>query len=302
MDGSFEASWEPIARRDVLMTLGIDPAVGTGLEIGAANNPLIPPHVGDCRYVDYTDTDGLRQRLSQGGYPHVGNVIEIDYVWAGSGSLEEVVGPMRFDYALASHVIEHVPNPIGWLRGISQVLKPGGVFNLAIPDRRFTFDVAAPESTVGQLVEAFLLEYTQPSPRQIFDFCYYGKAIEPGAIWKSPIDIKKAPAYSGDLSTQLSFDNAQRSLAGIYFDTHCWIVTPSSFLDLIDGLCRLELFDYLLEDYHPTVDGEFEFFLSLRKPSEDLGRDDLRIQQLQKIEYFRTVLSERRRALLLLAE
>lgn len=302
MDGSFGAAWKPAARRDVLMTLGIDPIEAIGVEFGAANNPLIPKGVGDCRYVDYTDTAGLRERLAESGYAHADNIVSVDYVWAGSGSLADVVGDQRFDYALASHVIEHVPNPLGWFRGIQEVLRPGGMFNLAIPDRRFTFDVAAPESTVGDLVEAYLLAYTRPSPRQVFDFCYYGKAIDPGAIWAKEIDVVGTPAYSGDLAPQLAFDNAERSLSGAYFDTHCWIVTPSSFLDLLDGVCRLGLFDFLLEDFHPTVEGEFEFYLSLRKPPADMSRDDLKAHQAARIAFFRTAIEDRRRALLLLAE
>lgn len=284
------------------MTHGADPVTGVGIEIGAANSPIIDRSVGDCRYVDYTDTDGLKARLAQAGYPFLDQVIEIDYVWSGSGSLAAIVGDEKFDYAMASHVIEHVPNPIGWFRGIAETLKPGGVFNLAIPDRRFTFDVAAPESTVGQLVEAFLLDYSRPSPRQIFDFCYYGKAIDPGAIWNADINVSETPAYTGDLATQLAYDSAVRSLTGEYFDTHCWIVTPSSFLDLLEGVCRLGLFDYLLDDFHPTVEGDFEFFLCLKKPPAHMAPEALTEHQAARIAFFRSAISARKRKLELLAE
>jgi SAM-dependent methyltransferase len=272
---------------------------GAGLEIGAADHPIVS---SGCYYLDYADTETLRQRFSDSLYQGANNIVPVDYVWSGSGSLLDVVGEQRFDYVIASHVIEHVPNPLGWFRGIIEVMKPGAIFNLAIPDRRFTFDVAAPESTVGEMVEAFLLNYTRPSPRQIFDFCYYGKAIDPGAIWARAIDVASTPAYSGSIATQLAFDNAVRSMTGLYFDTHCWIVTPSSFLSLLEGVCQLGLFDYLLEDFHPTCAGEFEFFLCVRKPEQDMLRNSLIDHQLARIAFFRKAIAERRRDLLLLAE
>ncbi|WP_369012339.1 methyltransferase domain-containing protein, partial [Escherichia coli] len=72
----------------------------------------------------------------------VAGIVDVTHVWTGSGSLAAIVGGAGlFDYAIASHVIEHVPNVLGWFRGIYEVLKPGAVFNLAVPDRRYTFDV-----------------------------------------------------------------------------------------------------------------------------------------------------------------
>lgn len=302
MSSTLTRQWAPVGRRDFLMLYGADPTTGVGLEIGAANSPIIPRHVGDCRYIDYASTADLRARFAASDYAYTHSVVDVDYVWPGSGSLAVIVGDQRFDYAMASHVIEHVPNPLGWFRGIIEVLKPGGVFNLAIPDKRFTFDIDCPLSSVGELVEAHLLGYVKPSPRQIFDSCYYGKAVDPGAPWLRHIERISLQAFSGELSNQLAFDQAARSLEGTYYDAHCWAFTPHSFLELLRGVCDLRLFDYLLSDFHPTVEGEFEFHLNLTKPPEDMDRDTIRAHQLQRIEYFLQALNERDRKLRLLVE
>lgn len=297
---SARPSWSPATRRETLLTIGINPGHQIGLEIGAANNPIIPAAVGSCRYVDYMSRTDLMDRLKD--YPYKDSLVYVDYIWSGSGSLIDKIGDERFDYAIASHVIEHVPNPIGWFKGIAEALKPGAHFTLAIPDRRFTFDFAVPESTVGQLVEAHLLNYERPSPRQVFETCFYGKAIEPSERWSREFDPQDVPAYTGDIAPRLAYDQACRSLEGMYYDSHCWVVTPSSFLELMKGVCQLGLMPFEFVDYHPTVDGEFEFFAVLKKPADHPSGIDLINRQLDQIKFFSKVLEESRRRLLMLAE
>lgn len=292
-------SWAPSSYRDVHLTRGAD-LLGIGLEIGAANNPILGS--ARCKFVDYADTDTIKDRLRHSGYAHADSVVDIDYVWPGSGSLSAVVGSQRFQYAIASHVIEHVPNPLGWFRGVGEVLTPGGVFNLAIPDKRFTFDIACPESSLGELIEADLQSFVRPSARQVFDSCYYGKAVEPGEPWFSDIDLSNTPPYSGAIAPQLAFDQARRAIDGEYFDSHCWAFTPRSFLNLLTGACDLGLFDYLLRDFHPTIEGKFEFFLSLEKPPAVIDRAELRKLQLDQLAFFQLAISNRDRIFRLLAE
>ncbi|NOS87077.1 MAG: class I SAM-dependent methyltransferase [Methylococcaceae bacterium] len=179
--------------REELLTYLVNPVTQKGVEIGALNNPIVKPTNGDIKFIDYTDTDTLKLK-HQAYSDRVNKMVNVDYVWSGSGSLAEIVGDRHcFDYFIASHVIEHVPNMLGWFRGINEVLKHGGIFNLAIPDKRYTFDVNCPLSTVGQLVEADLLLYHIPSIRQMFDHTYYAKNIIPGAIWGGAVDVKALP-------------------------------------------------------------------------------------------------------------
>lgn len=294
-----QVDWKPSRRRDIFLTMGADLS-DYGLEIGAANNPIL--RSSRCKYADYADTETLKSRFSSADYHGAEHIVDVDYVWSGAGSLKPIVGAQNFGYVIASHVIEHVPNPLGWFRGISDVVRPGGVFNLAIPDMRFTFDIACPPSSLGELVEADLLNYDKPSPRQIFDSCYYGKAVDPGEPWLRHVDVESTPSYSGGLAARLAYDQAYRSMDGDYYDSHCWAFTPKTFLKLLRGACDLELFDYLLGDYHPTIEGEFEFFLNLYKPNDPLSREDLRSRQIQKIDYFLLAIEERDRKLRLLAE
>lgn len=301
MAAGSRAVWRPGSERERRLTEGADPSTQTGLEFGALHNPVVPPGAYDMRYVDYADTPTLRARHAD--HPEwCERMVEVDYVWSGTGSLAAVVGGREiFDFAIASHVVEHVPNMLGWFRGVAEVMKIGGVFNLAIPDKRFTFDIACPDSTVGELIEADLLGYTRPSIRQMFDHCYYGKAIEPGEIWTRRIDLSAVPPYSGEVAPELAWSQARKILAeGSYIDSHCWIVTPSSFVDLLQGACRLNLFPFLPVSLTPTPLGLFEFYLTLRKP-EPMSAEALRSRQLASLAAIKQSCADQRRWSMLLA-
>ncbi|MGW8788860.1 ATP-grasp domain-containing protein, partial [Heyndrickxia sporothermodurans] len=67
-------------------------------------------------------------------------------------------------------------------------------------------------------------------------------------------------------------------------DSHCWFYTPSSFLELMEGAVLLERFDFLLTHIEPTLEGEFEFFVSLEKPGRAEAREKLKMQQFELIQ------------------
>jgi hypothetical protein len=256
-------------RRAKLLTLGVQPGSQKGLEFGALNNPVIRPAQGDIRFVDYATTERLR------AHPHASTIdknaiVDVDYVWSGSGPLADVIETAElFDYGIASHVIEHVPNVLGWFHGIADVLKPGAFFNLAVPDKRYTFDVKRRLSTLGEIIEAYLLQYQQPSVRQMFDHCYDARAIEPGGIWKQDINTDTISRFCGNNALQLAYAQAlEITKYNRYYDSHCWVFTPLSFLKLVEDLCKLNLFPFILRDFFSTEVGEFEFFVHFEKPTE----------------------------------
>lgn len=289
-------TWSPVTRRDALLTRCTNPNVQRGLEIGALNNPIIPPGIGSIKYADYTDTNGLRKQ-HEALPDRSSGIVNVDYVWRGSGSLAEVVGEVDvFDYVIASHVIEHVPNTLGWLRGICSVMKPGGVFNLAIPDKRYTFDLKCPLSTLAELIEADMLNYQIPSVRQMFEHTFNIAKIEPGAIWRENVDIDKLDKYNSEYAIYLAHDQASKIINdGLYIDSHCWFYTPSSFLELIEGAVLLERFDFFLTHIEPTLEGEFEFFVSLEKPSRVETREKLKMQQFELVRNAKRLVAERQR-------
>ena len=115
-----------------------------GVEIGALYSPRVTKADGDVRYVDHYSTEELRARYqaNEQTRPHLDEIVDVDYVVKGDATLSQVAGPdAPFDYVLASHVIEHVPDPVSWIADAANLLLPGGVISLVVPDKRFCFDV-----------------------------------------------------------------------------------------------------------------------------------------------------------------
>ena len=100
---------------------------------------------------------------------------EVDFVWA-SGPLDEAVPSElhgTYDAFIASHVFEHIPDPIGLLRSLERVLRPTGVVSLVVPDKRFCFDFFKPLSSVGELLDAHARGASRHSRKARFDHQAY---------------------------------------------------------------------------------------------------------------------------------
>jgi SAM-dependent methyltransferase len=235
-----------------------DPAHLSGLEIGPSHAPLIPKTAGAVRYVDYALTDELRRNLvSRRVTPD--QLVEVDLAW-GDNRLKDAVGG-TVDYVVASHVIEHAPDMVGWLAEIREVLRPGGLLGLAVPDRRFTFDILRPESTAGEMVEAHLLGYRRPSIRQVFDSFAGTRPAGHAEAWAQDLTRTLKPVPGKLLSAFDKVRDLQRS--GRYVDSHCWVFTPASFLALFEAMLALGWLGYRIEAFHPTAEGDLEFHVRL---------------------------------------
>ena len=106
--------------------------------------------------VDHATADQLRQKYKNDSSVDISKIEEVDYV-SGGGSISKAIGKTDFyDYILASHVIEHLPDLIGFLKDCESLLKRDGVLVLAVPDKRYCFDILQPLTGTGDLLQAHL--------------------------------------------------------------------------------------------------------------------------------------------------
>lgn len=253
---------KPFDRRSAILG-DLDVGRLKGLEIGPLQDPMVRKSDGFVLYVDHADTEFIKN-ANRSPLFNNDDICDIDIVW-GDRPLRELV-PHPMDYVVASHVIEHVPDMIGWLIDLDGALTADGVICLAIPDRRFTFDLRRPESTAGEMIEAFLMRVRRPPARHLFDQIALQAAFPKAEAWEDDMLSQTTPEEK-HLATARCM--AERVTATTdYVDAHCWVFTPETFLNVAERLSGVGLFPFTIDYFHPTEYGDYVFHVRLRKSSD----------------------------------
>jgi SAM-dependent methyltransferase len=227
--GHYEGRYQnQLAARDGL--LGQIPDDDLALEIGPFGAPqLFGPHV---RYADYLSTEELRARA-----PHHGHdpdkCPEIHYVLRNMdlGDIED-----RFSAVFSSHCIEHQPDLIKHLQDVGAVLRPGGRYFLAIPDKRYCFDHFIRESNFGQVVSAHLAARRLHSLRSVVTAYTFGTHNDPIRHWSGDHGTTNLHRVGYRVVRDAIALYLRSAKKHEYVDVHGWQFTPPSFNDICTRL------------------------------------------------------------------
>lgn len=244
-------------RRDSILLHGID-RHALGLEIGPSHRPVAAKRDGfNVRILDHLDAPGLRAKYADHGVD-IAAIEEVDYVWTGE-PLEDLVAGERFAWIIASHVIEHVPDLIGFLGSCERILAPGGVLSLAIPDKRYCFDCERENSSLARIIDVGLAKPTNHSPGIAAE--YFLKVRRKGG------KISWQEGHKGALEPVHGLEDALRAMSmvqqGHYYDLHEWVFTCDSFRQIIRDLGDLRLIGLRERFFSPSPG--CEFFVTLEK-------------------------------------
>jgi SAM-dependent methyltransferase len=234
-----------------------------GIEIGPLTTPIVSKQESEVYYVDHTDRDGLRAKYATDPNVDKEKIVETDAIW-GSRTLRECFADGRlFDYVIASHVIEHVPDMLGWLHEIGQVLSPSGELMLAIPDKRYTFDILRQPSRLSEVIDAYLQRYRRPMPAQLFDYNVNSVEVDMVAAWNGTLDMANLKHY---VNARYALDRSTEAVRdGAYIDAHCWVFTANTLLRLLAYLVDLDLLPYRCARFFPPERNTNEMILVLAK-------------------------------------
>ena len=120
---------------------------GSGVEIGPLHSPLrLPPHAS-VRYVDRMPVTLLRRH-----YPELGELPLIEIDIGDDGERLAKIRAESQDFVIANHLLEHTGDPISTIGNWLRVLRPGGVIYLAVPDKRYTFDIEREPTPLQHMV------------------------------------------------------------------------------------------------------------------------------------------------------
>ncbi|MFO1112743.1 MAG: hypothetical protein U1E35_02315 [Rhodospirillales bacterium] len=228
------------------------------LEIGPSFSPVVSKSEGwNAWSVDHTDQAGLRAKYDADPSVDVSRIEPVDFVWE-SGSLDDAV-PIEhhgtFD-GIASHVIEHIPDPIGFYRSIDKLTRANGVLVLAVPDKRFCFDYFRPLSVSSEFILAHALGRRRHSKKTAFDHTAYTVNMDGAAAWgqhpAGELNFYSTLAAANDLLV-----TTDESEAAVYVDFHGWCYTPFSFKLVMLELNVLQSLDWKINADFPSEGCEF---------------------------------------------
>jgi SAM-dependent methyltransferase len=264
----------PVRRRRERLLGFLDVTVGRGLEVGPLYSPLVLKGEADVRYVDVQDTSALRAYYESDGSVPVERIVDVDVALYADGRLRSIAGATadlgRFDWVVASHVVEHVPDLIGWLADLADVLADDGRLALVVPDRRYCMDACRHASTVGEILLAHESRDQRPSVRAVYDYFSEAVAVTAHDAWRG---ARPGPADRLYDDSRVRAELARHQNTDEYIDCHVWTFTPADFVERLATLASLGLLDFVVDDVLSTPVSDLEFYVVLRRLPRTLSAE-----------------------------
>jgi len=248
-------------RRLVLSAAGLAiPA--TALEIGACDNPTIRERDGFAvRYADYFSGEELRRTHASNPRRDASRIVDVDYVVKGP-----LISPYiheQMELVVANHVIEHICNPINWLRDIASICSPEAAIFLAVPDQRFTFDYLKQPTDITNIVRAYEERKVQPDAYDVARMRYLHTRVDAGALWEGgapPVAPSQTTA-----SYRSILERARADAESAYTDVHCMFFTSDSFVHIFSELHRSGYIPWQVKLLCDVERGGNEFYVLLER-------------------------------------
>lgn len=230
------------------------------LEIAPLNRPILRSEEWNVRYLDHLSADELRVKYKDHTNIVQEEILHVDYVVGGAG-LKVAVGDDRFAAVVASHVIEHVPNPISWLNEIHDICVDGGIAVFAAPDRLRCFDALRRPTVPADWLGAWLSNTNKPTMTNVIDAwlneCNWNRSLD----WEGEVDElnlkhNRQPLLALQMAAEVAHSDD-------YTDVHCWGFQPDELFYIFHVLSVLDLFPFEFVEFRHTSGDEF--LLRLRR-------------------------------------
>ncbi len=229
------------------------------LEIGAFDHPTYNRGEVQIAFFDRFDPGELSEKYSHVETRDTDATVVPDYV--SKEKRFSAVVDRSFDLVIANHVLEHVADPLTWLAEVAAVTGPNGHLFMALPDRRYTFDILRRDSTLSDWIRWREDDLEKASADQLFDAIYYHRAITHMDVWRgnmnAKLEIKRFPADE-------AWRRAQVHAAEPAPDVHCSVFSSVSFRELWCNVEELGI-PWRWDQFEDVVPGSNEFFVLLAR-------------------------------------
>lgn len=244
------------------------------VEIGPSYHPIAAKRDGwRTTIVDYSDRAGLVSVYDRHSVEAVA-IEEVDVVWS-AGQISDAF-PVNllgtFDVVIASHVIEHSPDIVGFLLSCDRLLKRTGFVLLVVPDKRECFDFFKPVSTSADAMEAFVQQRTRHSAKTHFTHIASAVTTDHGIAWGVQIPAGLRLVHRLHQAKD-AYDTISDHPDSPYLDCHAWVFTPASFELLVLDLRHLGLTSLAVDI--PPCKLPSEFIVTLRPAASPLSDPEM---------------------------
>jgi hypothetical protein len=247
-----------------------------GIEIGPSHAPVAPKKDGfNVHIIDHMTREQLIEKYT-GHNVNLDNIEEVDFIWSGQSYVQLTGNPGYYNWAIASHVIEHTPDLISFLKQCEEILTEDGILSLVIPDIRYHFDYFRPITGISKIIDAYYARRTIHSPGTAAEYTLNVAARGGRIAWEEGCTDEFSLIHSRELASNY----LQRVLQNEYIDFHAWSFTPTSFRLLIQDLNDLGFISLKELSYYPTVG--CEFYITLGK--KGTGFSEQRLNALKTIK------------------
>ncbi len=234
---------------------------GIGIEVGPSHAPIAPKKDGfKVHIIDHADKPGLLAKYADQEVD-LDSIEEVDFVWSGESYVKLTGNPHHYDWIIASHVVEHTPDLVGFLNECSAVLKDDGVLCLAVPDKRRCFDYFRPVSGLSKVIDHHVDKRVRHTLGTQAEFSL-NIVSRGGRSSFMPEDEGEYEFLYDPAETMSALMEAKEG--GPYQDAHAWCFVPHSFRLIIHDLRMLGLIDLDELDFFPSKGNEFHVILGRR--------------------------------------
>jgi len=230
---------------------------GQGVEIGPGHVPFPVANGVKVRYIDRWEPEensSLFPELGESpGFPEPDIVSDLDVDRLGG------LADKSQDFVIASHIIEHLANPLAMLVDIHRVLRPGGLLVLLVPDRHRTFDRYRDPTPLAHLADEY-----QRDVREVDDLHVKEYLV---ATRKHGHPTSDPSQFADDLTAENIANHRRRSI-----HAHVWDV--DEFKQLLDFSAqelhlRWRVVDAMAPGAVGTHGDEFGWLLSRSRRKRD---------------------------------
>ena len=255
---------------------------GFGIEIGPSHAPIAPKKDGyKVHIIDHLSREMLIEKYKEENV-QIDNIEEVDFVWNGEPYVDLTGRPNYYDWIIASHVVEHIPDLIEFMKDCDSILNENGVLSLAVPNSNCCFDFFRPISGISKVIDAHHQKSKIHSPGTAVEHVLNVSSRDGQTTWNRKFSLQ------GDFGFYHSVKDARQAMEAAkahhhhYQDFHAWCFSPHSFRLLVYDLFCLGLIPLREISFFPT--SGFEFFITLGRNGSGPAKNRLEMLKAVKAE------------------